>query len=177
MYYEQTSKIRWVQNSYLKNWLFILLIKQSLFPSTVFIVVKSLKLKKSWAVVWATEVTMALRCHFPFRIFLLPFIIIFTFLHLSLLPFTIVLLPFPIVLLSFTIFILLFRLFFTFLHRFFTSLDCFLLPFSIFFYFPSPFFVFLFGIFPTSVFLLPFSNFKLPFWNMLERNIKILCLV
>ena len=67
--------------------------------------------------------------------------------------------------------------FFSSLSPFFTSLHCFLLPFSIFFYFPSPFFVLLFGIFPPSVFLLPFSIFQLPFWNMIEKNIKTLCLV
>ena len=74
-------------------------------------------------------------------------------------------------------FLLPFRLFFSSLSTFFTSLHCFLLPFSIFFYFPSPFFVLLFGIFPPSVFLLPFSIFQLPFWNMIEKNIKTLCLV
>ena len=86
-------------------------------------------------------------------------------------------------LLSFNFFLLPFIVFGTSFHHFFRfPSDFFYFPslfftsFSIIFYFPSPFFVLLFGIFPPSVFLLPFSNFKLPFWNMLERNIKILCL-
>ena len=37
--------------------------------------------------------------------------------------------------------------------------------------------ILLFEIFSPSVFLLPFSIFKLPLWNILERNIKIICLV
>ena len=121
--------------------------------------------------VWWTFLRWPWGVTFPSAFFLLPSSILLTFLHLFLLPFTIFLLLFPSFLLSFTIF--------------FTSLQTFfLLPFTLFFTslqhifsFPSPFFVLLFGISPTSVFLLPFSNFKLPFWNMLERNIKILCLV
>ena len=88
-------------------------------------------------------------------------------------------------------FLLLFIIFFISLKTFFYfHSDFFFFPFTVFyfpslfftslqyiFYFPSPFFVLLFGIFPPSVFLLPFSIFQLPFWNMIEKNIKTLCLV
>ena len=76
------------------------------------------------------------------------------------------------------------RLFFTSIQTFF------FFPFNVF-YFPSLFFtslqyIFLLPLtvfctslrhFPPSVFLLPFSIFQLPFWNMIEKNIKTLCLV
>ena len=114
-----------------------------------------------------------------FTIFLLPFRLFFYFPS----PFFFTSL-YTFFFLSSSFFLFPWRLFFTSIQTFFsslspffTSLHCFLLPFSIFFYFPSPFFVLLFGIFPPSVFLLPFSIFQLPFWNMIEKNIKTLCLV
>ena len=115
--------------------------------------------------------TMALKCHFPFRIFftslqhfllpssnfllsfsifLLPFSILFTFLHHSLPPFTIFLLPFTGFLLSFTIFLLPFRLLFISLHKFFTFFHHFFTSPQTSFYFPSDFFLLPFTIFPSK---------------------------
>ena len=110
--------------------------------------------------------TMAVRCHFPFSFFLLPSSILFTFLHLFLLPFIIFLLLFPSFLLSFTIFLFPFRLFFYY------PLLSFLLPFSIFFPFPHHFLYFSSAFPPLLCFYSPSVILNYPFEICLKETLK-----
>ena len=109
------------------------------------------------------KITMALRCHFPFSIFLTSLQQFFTSLHhlfyfhspFFKFPFRVsFLLPFTIYFISLQSFLLLLStIFCTSLHHFFTHLQS-------FFYFTS---AFLSAFYFPSAFLLPFRAFLLPF--------------
>ena len=107
--------------------------------------------------------TMALKCHFPFSIFLLPF-------SYFLLPFSIFLLPFSTLFTFLHRFLLPFTSFLLSFTSFLLSFTSFLFSFRLFFYFPSPLFYLPFRLFFTSlhhIFYFPLASLQY-FYTLLK---------